>query len=240
MIPFTVAPDGTAGAVGAYNVSGSVGGFFLWCSTARDRTSLTNDNNASSVRSSDTVYMRGLKETISLRTNSGETWRWRRIVFTTKDSAVRLTGVTGTAPVAIEASPNGWVRLLNNQSSNGTNTGLIYAFIFKGMGGVDWLNAMSAKTDSSRISVMYDKTVTLQSGNASGITRQYKRWHPMNKNLTYDNDENGEQETISYFSTAAKPGMGDCYVLDFFECNQQTSANILAFQPQATLYWHEK
>ena len=62
----------------------------------------------------------------------------------------------------------------------------------------------------------------------------------MNKNMVYANDENGEGETLDVISTASKHGMGDYYVVDFFNANGGTASDLLDFNPEATLYWHEK
>lgn len=62
----------------------------------------------------------------------------------------------------------------------------------------------------------------------------------MNKNLVFSNDEAGETETSDAFSTVGKAGMGDFYIYDIFQSIGTDAAQHLAFEPQATLYWHEK
>ena len=72
-----------ATTVASTNITGVAA--FIWCATARDRTAgVSGSPNANSVRESDLVFMRGLKERITIATDSDMSWRWRRICFTKK------------------------------------------------------------------------------------------------------------------------------------------------------------
>lgn len=63
----------------------------------------------------------------------------------------------------------------------------------------------------------------------------------MNANLLYDDDEAGTSMVPSYFSTEGRAGMGDYYVLDIIAAGSgATSTDQLTFNPQTTLYWHER
>lgn len=106
----------------------------------------------------------------------------------------------------------------------------------------DYINVMTAKCDNSEMTIKYDKTVTIASGNQSGMQRNHKRYHPMNKTLVYDSLEVGQETRYEPLSTEAKPGMGDYYVVDFFQQRYLADADDgdLVFDPRATLYWHEK
>jgi len=106
----------------------------------------------------------------------------------------------------------------------------------------DYINVMTAKTDNSDVTIKYDKTVTIASGNQEGVQRNHKRYHPMNKTLVYETLEQGEQVNIDNMSTPGKPGMGDYYVVDFFQARYLSQADTgdLIFDPRSTLYWHEK
>jgi len=113
--------------------------------------------------------------------------------------------------------------------------------LFKGRANVDWNDTILAPVDTTRVSVMYDKTFTLKSGNAYGALLERKLWHPMNKNIVYDDDENGSTEASSYYSTASKAGMGDVFVIDqFYPGAGASSTDLLQFSTNSTLYWHEK
>lgn len=233
MLGMSANSDGSAPTPVAFGIP-TTGAVFLWCATARDRVSSKGDPTASSMRETDTVFMRGLKESITFQQNTGTSWRWRRICFTVKGRPF--------APLvdSLETSI-GWTRLMSNKVSSSV---AITDVLFRGTAAVDWQDAWVAKVDTQRVTVHYDKLMTLGSGNNLGRFHRFKHWYPMNKNLVYNNDENGEGETINNYSTYGKPGMGDYYIVDFFDGIRTTPSgepeDQLLFQPQATLYWHEK
>lgn len=216
---------------------------FVWCATARDNTQNsggtvgTTFNNAS--RTSSTPYMVGLKESIEIQCNTGMPWQWRRICFTYKGPL--FTGST-SFNIALETS-NGWMRVLNQLAGNpgGDPQYSFFVKLFKGQNTSDWVDPMIAKTDNSRVTIKYDKTITLSSGNEDGFIRKYNRYHPMNKTLVYDDDELGGGTNASTYSTEGKAGMGDYYVVDLIRARQgSATSDQLTFRPEATLYWHEK
>jgi hypothetical protein len=232
MAPFAADSTGTSGGVGPVTIAGSTGGVFIYCATARDRVSAVGDGTASSVRQNDMVYMRGLKESIFMSTSTPASWRWRRICFDLKNTFAFNDALQTSA---------GWTRYLWN-SAGTTRASSLNLLIFEGQSGVDWFDPFTAKLDTSRVKVMYDKTRVLNSGNSLGRFYRYKHWYPMNKNLQYGNDENGEAESGDIYASNTRFGMGNFYVVDLFDCTD-TSTNpgsSLTFSPEATLYWHEK
>lgn len=228
--------------VGGQSVNGAAA--FLWCATARDNT--TSNTNApgnrftDATRTSTTPYMIGLKEAIEIQVATGMPWQWRRICFTFK-GPLGLTYDAGTS-IATETS-SGWVRVLNQISGDpgGGQQYILFEKLFKGQNTVDWNDVMTAKVDNTRVTLRYDSTCTLASGNEDGFIRKYNRWHPMRKTLVYDDDELAGGKNPRTFSTEGKPGMGDYYVLDLFRArNGATISDQLSFRPESTLYWHEK
>jgi len=232
MMPTVV--DGTNVTPGGYGMPGNITSVFFWNATARDRLSSNNQPTANSVRESDVCYMRGLKERITLRTNTQAAWRWRRVCFTAKG----FEGNFGTLYPEQENS-NGWMRMLRNYNGTAVLPNLT-EYIFKGTQSVDWFDVMNAKVDTNRVTLKYDRTITINSGNDKGKYVNQNLWHPMNKNLVYANDESGEGESNQIVSSLGKAGMGDYYVMDLFSCATGVDADGLLFQPEATLYWHEK
>lgn len=228
-----VTNDSSTGTVAPFIVAANVGATFLWRATGRDRVTNPSDATANSSRETDVVYMRGLREKIFLATNDAEAWRWRRVCFTAKGTQLF------PLPTALK-SANGWLRQLRN--FNGTTNGsAVTSIIFRGAQNVDWFDVFTAKLDTNVITVKYDRTRVLASGNNTGKMFQSTLWHPMNQNLVYFNDENGPTEDAATFSAPGKAGMGDYYVVDFFDCRFNTSTTTtLTFSPEATLYWHEK
>lgn len=244
MINVYRAGSAATAANGAANVSGPNPTALIWCATARDNSVSNGGAGAGkfqqSTRSSTTCYMRGLKETISITTNSGAAWQWRRICFCFRNTALLLPGV-----VPYVENSNGFGRYMYNLSSGSTTdnaaASALSGFLFKGVIAVDWNSQLTAPVDTSRVDLKYDKTFTIQSGNSLGVLKTYKLWHPMNKNLTYDDDEQAGGMNTSYYSVTDKRGMGDYYIVDFiYPTFGSATTDTLYFGPQATLYWHEK
>jgi len=229
------------GASGPAQFSGATGyQVFLWHATGRDNTYNTSGNPGSvfndAVRTSSTCFMRGLKETVEIQTSTGIPWQWRRICFTVK--GFNFTGSS------IETS-YGWQRMLYNiNSGSSTDTATynsVLGVLFKGQSGIDWNTPQITQVDTSRVTLKYDRTFMVSSGNSSGVLRKYNIWMPMNKNLVYDDDEQGEQKATRIFSVDSRAGMGDYYVIDFFFPGiGASSSDAISFNPAATLYWHEK
>lgn len=232
-MPVITVSDGTNLQIGPYGQIGTGQLLSVWCATARD----TGGNaNLMSERHNKTVFMRGLKENITFSTNSARSWRWRRICFTTKG----LYQSHDNTVDSVEASPIGWARLIANHNTSALGS-IIRMILFKGTQDRDWQSIFDAKVDTTRVTLKYDRTTILNSGNDVGRYFTRKLWHPMNKNLTYDSDENGEEITPSRYSVQSKEGMGDYYVVDIIQAGSgATASDQIVFNPQATLYWHEK
>lgn len=215
---------------------------FPWICTARDRTYQpgTAPNAAyPGSRMASTCYMRGLKENVFIQT-TGRPWMWRRICVTVRAALISTFQQTNGTYYA--QTSNGWSRLLNDwdytAGSRGAN---LYGFLFRGAQGIDWYDLMNAPVDTRRMSVRYDKTRILNSNNEEGSVRTFKMWHAMNKNLVFDDDESGEAQGDAVLSQQGNQGMGDYLIVDIFAPGLgSTSSDLLAFRPEATLYWHEK
>lgn len=195
-------------------------------------------NDLAPLRSRETCFMRGFKERIRVQSNSGLTWKWRRVTFTTKGPAFYELAPDGTLYYA--NWPNtGNVRVLS-QTDNAWRSRMDQ-ILFKGAFGRDYRTYMDAVIDRDVITVKSDVTRTISSGNAQGVWKTYDIWHPMNGNLVYSDDENGDGMTTSGFSTSSKMGMGDYYIIDFFQPSLTgTSTDRLLIDMTSTLYWHEK
>lgn len=194
-------------------------------------------------RTATTCYMRGLSEHVRIQTNSGVPWFHRRICFRHRGlTPFRAQVGTETSPNFIETS-NGWQRLFNNIGVDSAPQTLASreGYLFRGQIQVDWNDPIIAPIDTSRVDVCFDKTWTLKSGNANGTIYERKLWHPMNKNIVYDDDENGGVENTVNYSTSSKQGMGDYYVYDIIQAGLGgSSTDLCAIYANSTLYWHEK
>jgi len=216
----------------------------LWNATARDLTDNAGNVNSrtnESARTSVTPYMVGLREVVEIQSPNGLPWQWRRICFTYKGA---LPGATATTTFRSYAETNAGYTRIVNQVAGDRNSGATYDLfflIFAGQNATDWNDPMIAKLDRTRISVKYDKTRTIETGNDAGFIRKYRHYHAMGETLAYDDDETGSTMTTNYTSTSSKVGMGDYYVVDLFRSRYGADGgNGILFNPSATLYWHEK
>lgn len=235
--------DGTAR--GPQVITGE--GLSLWCATARPLVNQSNVGGADFTeanRNRTLCYAKGLRERVKIQTSESDPWQWRRICFTMK----------GQFPLAAQGGidPGSYITV-NNDNPNrvsmqrtlvpfpGTSPefDFLALFIFRGVRGTDWVDLMTAPTDTENVSIKYDKVVTINSGNDSGCIRERKMWHPMEKNLKYrDTEEAGDLNSV-LMSTTGKQGMGDYYVMDMW-VTIQGGATSLLFDSEATYYWHEK
>lgn len=227
-------------------VTGATGAVCVWNSTAQSLYTSGNYNTIvdQAARTSTTCYMRGLSEHIRIQTSSGLPWFWRRICFTTKGN---FPTSGSTAPINPENwfidTSSGISRLWLNLNINSSTGALIsiQEILFRGQQGKDWDDYLTAPVDPTRVTCKYDKTIIFKSGNANGIVSEKKLWHKMNRNLVYGDDENGDSELTSMFSTDAKPGMGDYMVIDIIlPGTGGTASDLLQLRSTSTLYWHER
>lgn len=226
--------------------NGNATGRVLWCATAQPILPTANVT-IPGIRTATSCYMVGLSEHIKLQTTSPNPWYHRRICFTYKQDDFRIVqpGDAPAVPFFVDASTTtGVQRLMYNTTPGGGVGNTISArdgIVFKGVQGIDWNDVILAPTDTTRISVKFDKTWILRSGNQNGNVYERKLYHRMNKTLVYDDDENGTSITSGSYSVGSKAGMGDYYVYDIYSpaANAQASDQLIVFA-NTTLYWHEK
>lgn len=220
-------------------MAGASASFFTfgWIPTARQAEDSTGAKGAkidTATRTSHTIFARGVKENIILSTNSGASWEWRRICFTLKGSDY-IDTVDPTTSDYFRLTSNGYVRLVTEIPDQD-----IFIPMFRGARDQDWIDPLNAAVNTDLASIHFDKKRTIASGNERGIIRSFKMWHPMNKNIVYRDEEDGDTMFTSALSTSGRKGMGDYYIIDMFRCNNADTADTLEFLPQATFYWHEK
>jgi len=222
-------------------LKGGVTYIFPFAATARGL--LNSDGDIAgpaeeATRTSTECYMRGYKEIVQIQTSSGMPWQWRRICFTMKGT--RLSALTSDGYYLNRLTSSGYMRIVNNISGTTFGSNLV-DLIFQGINGVDWVGIFNARTDDRLVDIKYDRTRLIQSGNASGVMRNYRHWHPMNETLVYGDEEAGMDERTSDYSTTGKGGMGDYYIVDIISAGTgATATDNLSFQPEAKLYWHER
>uniref|UniRef100_A0AAU6S5C9 Capsid protein n=1 Tax=Eptesicus serotinus feces associated gemykolovirus 3 TaxID=3139978 RepID=A0AAU6S5C9_9VIRU len=235
-------------ALGNLLVPGSTGYAWVpWHATAMDIDALSIIPNDAS-RTSSTCYMVGLAENLKFQTSTGLPWFHRRICFSIKgpNPFAGISSLDNTANQSTNFyadTSNGMERLWFNLQVNNSTTTLAaqQALLFKGVQGKDWTDVITAPLDNTRVSIKYDKTWTISSGNSNGIVRERKMFHSMRRNLVYDDKETGQGKLNSYYSVNSKLGMGDFYVIDIIQPGSAgTASDLLLLSATSTLYWHEK
>lgn len=198
-----------------------------------------------STRERQTTFSVGYKERLQVDILGGGVWKWRRVVFTFKGDSLYDQDVTWTRPwhnKAMDPEGNDMTRLIAQPTTDQALA--IRSLLWDGTESIDWSSEFTAKVDTSRISPRYDRTVTFNPRNESGLSRTFRMWHPTRKNLVYNDEEAGgtPHDPGWYTSVLGKPGMGDLYVYDIvYKAVPAASGNgQMIFSPEGTYYWHER
>lgn len=223
----------------------------LYRPTERQRITEVGGNPARvddpAARTATEVYYRGIKERISIATSGSSMWKWRRICFTFKSDRFNFNpndpADVGNFTLMNVFTSNGYMRAINAfnnaDSFQAAMLQQISAYVFQGTEGIDWNSYYTSKVDTERVNLKYDKTMHIKSGNDAGVMRDYKFWHPMNHTFIYDEDERAGTQQQGTLSSMLKRSMGDYYIMDIMTCNDLNSETLL-FNPNATIYWHER
>lgn len=262
MPPVVITEGGFASTPGVPKVmTGQLDYAFAFCASARDSHQLGPSDfpvgqRGMYQRSLTDVYVRGYKEIVSMATNSGAQWLWRRLVVNMKTPLWKeFPSLTVQREIPLDDNrTSGQVRTMYNIGATPDGeTELakrVYSIIFEGTLDVDWHNVFNAKVDKRFVRVISDKTMPVQSKNDEAVYKNRHFWDPVNKNMHYNEKEEGggikdypieEREyQQSKFSSDGITGCGDLWVFDFFSCASRTTSDELRFQPNGTFYWHER
>lgn len=194
-------------------------------------------------------YYVGLKETYTFYPNDNSLWFWRRIVFTSKRQYANEISATAASQTGVESTVGATTqrpfRDISGDAST-VNYGNLYTKLvedlFEGIYGTDWVDPIRAKIDKSRVTRLSDTRRQLSSHNDIAKPCHIKTYTSMKKTLVYADEENGSTMSVSPFSVTSKSGMGNIYVMDFFNCPVPVSVDstFIRIGSESTLYWHEK
>ncbi|QCW23609.1 MAG: capsid protein [Genomoviridae sp.] len=216
--------------------------FFVFQPTARTGINIDGDEGKfqplSVGRKRTTVYMKGFKEHVAIATDTAASWSWRRIVVEVVGNPWLVPPSSSTSPTFRTNSAEGYKRLV---TQNGAFNDQIYDTIFRGTNQADWVDAQIANLDRKRVKIHMDRKININAGSVGGVTRRYNFWTPINKNFTYDDEEDGEDINTSPFAANIPRNPGNFYILDLIVPGFGAgSEDTLQFTPNCTLYWHEK
>ena len=238
MLPYTATPEGPTNPG---PITTGTGFTSLYMPSARI---LAQTAQGEASRERQLVYAVGYKETCQVDILGGGVWKWRRVVFTFKGDWLYGGDVTWTEPYydkSTDPASTDMARLIAQPTPDQHNR--IKTILWDGGEGVDWSSEFTAKVDTSRITPLYDRTVTFNPRNESGYSRTFKMWHPIRKNIMYSDDEDGISAGRGFYvSTDGKPGVGDVYVYDiaYLAVPATTGNAAMTFNPEGTFYWHER
>ncbi|QCW23717.1 MAG: capsid protein [Gemykibivirus mouti2] len=197
-------------------------------------------------RQSTYTYSVGYSERVTLVANSSANWRWRRIVFTMKNLEPAQSFQSGALfnyNTSVEPEP-GYVRTMYNFANNTLSRQLLFREIFQGTQGVDYSDPFNAPLDPTRIRILYDKNISVASGNDAAHWRVRRFYHRNNSRLIYNEKETGDHKDTgseaSHYNNSSRLGQGDLWVVDMFACAGGSGSDELRFLPQGTYYWHER
>jgi len=190
------------------------------------------------------VYFRGVRERLSMETNSNAAWIHRRVVFLDQSEIIRAHMPPDTAQTLLGGA--GYTRplwaVLNTAGATepgATAWSEISDEIYDGQLGMDWASFLTARFDSQKIKVLYDRMRRISSGNDRGTWVTPKYWHPINRTLVYDDDQDGNSINTAPWSNGSRQSCGDVIVLDLFSCADGETADEIRIGSEATVYWHE-
>lgn len=212
--------------------------------TARRRPVAANTSiSDNSTRESPETFAVGYSERVRITLYRGLPWMWRRIVFMAKgnDLIATLPNQVTDPQYFVSTTDNGMQRL-TSRASPAVQLAIL-SRLFDGTANIDWRNPIDAKVDTKRVTLMSDRTVTLNVGNGDGRLYNRQFFYPIRKNLVYNDQEQGYGELESYFSTTASNSCGDMYIVDFFHsanANSGVTDAFLDFSVEGKYYWHER
>jgi len=188
----------------------------------------------------------GYSERVTLTSNTGVNWRWRRIVFTMKQLEPAQAFPSGTLfNYNTSVTPNpGYVRTMWDVSQTALPRQILQQEIFQGTLGVDYSDPLNATLDRTRIRVLYDQNIAINGHNDEGHWKYRKFWHRNGRKLIYNEKESGDHKNTSeatHYNTGGREGDGDLWIVDIFASISSAGAgDVLTFLPHGTYYWHEK
>lgn len=214
--------------VNGVTIPGDISNFsvYMWCPTYRQNGGSTAYNRRGKTR----TYFRGIKENVELFIPSACPLQWRRIVVASPLNVVNTVSYD-TSDVFTQG---------RTQSPQFSSYFAFLEVIMQGTFGIDYNNHFTAKIDTKRAHVIYDKTRTISPKTTKGAIQKFKFWHAVNKNIIYDDEETGGQIGSSPWAVQS-PGNDNIYILDLFAgYNVALTTERANWAVQSTVYWHER
>ena len=228
-----------------YVVPATLSTMSIWSPTAMDMTrgdGVLGTKEEMSTRTASTCFMKGLSERLRIETSSGLAWFHRRICIISHQRELAVNASPATYVDTTSGLQRLWRSLSADPSPEAANQlTFLKTYLFRGTENQDWNDLITAPIDTNGVKVVFDKTWTLKSGNSNGIVAERKLWHGMNKNLYYDEDEDGSSMRNSYWCAPTMRGMANYFVIDIIMPGTGgTASDLMKITSTSTMYWHEK
>lgn len=217
--------------------------YFLWTPSWRQRRTASTDEH---VRANQDVYMRGVRDRVMVAASLSFTHR--RVCFWSHRRIDEARPYVFENPDVIDA-PSYQRRPLTALYPNIDEE--LFEYLFKGTVGLDYSENSRWDTplDNKRLKVVFDKQYAVNPNYAPAdtstafgkmVTRKF--WHPINRKILYDDDEEGADVNGSGWSSNTPESLGNYYIFDIFSSGQEiegSTQNMGTYMPETTTYWHE-
>jgi len=207
-----------------YVALGAATTVFMWSPTQRE----SSVSYSESFRSARSVYWKGVREHLEFTNDAGVAWKWRRVIFEAKSFREAASYRSGTT----------YYR--NWKSLSAAEITALTALLFEGTDGSDWSNQFLAKSDTKRLRILYDRFQVIRNSNDAAGHRVIKQYIPLNRMMHYDEVEGGGTTSTSSYPAPDIPGLGNVYIVDFFQDIGASETETLTIRSNTTAYWHEK
>lgn len=233
----------------ATGVTSFLNGFHSFLTSPSYRFLAPNNAEFVAQRTSTTPYYVGISEKYTLIPTTATMWWWRRIVFASKrdyPGELSLATAVGAQPSSGATTTRPFRDMSQTPGTASNNYGQLLTNIitdlYEGIFTVDWNDPVRAKLDRTRVTVISDKLCTIMSNNDSPRPRVVKTYVPINKTVRYQDEENGVTMSVSPISVTSKVGVGNIFILDWFEAPAvpTSTTDQLLISSEQTVYWHEK
>lgn len=252
MVHLVVNEDDTTGAPGVpKTMLGGALTAFAFCPSARSAKWTEGESEYS--RQKTNTFAKGYLDKVTLQTNSGGNWRWRRIVFQGHCGGIPLAfgdtaGGASNGRLARATGGEGYVRTAYDFSANTPAYQELFRYLFQGTQSIDWFDIFNATINKRRVRLISDKIRNIQSGNGGPHWGGARDYFPINRQIVYRQKESGNEKTgntVSEFDSNStwfsqdEAGGGDVYVVDLFACASGVDSDTMDFLSHGTYYWHE-
>ena len=203
------------------------------------------DYNMRATRHNSLTFGKGYRERVLIRVS--QPVLWRRIVFWTYERP--FGAIPWRVAEPIDTDQEYYTRRLDRKNLFGSDVQL-RDIMFRGTLGIDYRQETihNARVDKEKNRVVFDKTLNVTpnydaSTDEFGKIMEVSMWHAINKNIRYDDIEEGSSKISNGWSAMTQRSPGNMIVVDIFTNGDKgidLTTQIGTVQMNGTYYWHER